>query len=68
MSIFPEFPFQIFKFESVPKDYWSKVKHQRQFMDDIGKKLGIKNYSDWYSISSQTIKEFGGTGNIIFLN
>lgn len=43
-----------------PKDYWKDIQNQRQFFNDLGKKLNIENVDDWNQVSSSTIMEHRG--------
>lgn len=40
--------------------FWSNFQNQRQFLDDLALKLGIKEKKDWGSISTKVITANGG--------
>jgi len=50
VSLYPEHPWEIFKFAQKPARYWSKIQNQRVYMDWLGKELGITQNSDWYNV------------------
>lgn len=52
-------------FETKPHAFWADVTHQRKFLDDLGKKLGInapEEMSKWYSVTSSDLNSHGGRG------
>jgi hypothetical protein len=58
---YPEHEWRIFKFKTTPAGHWRSMSAQREFFDWIGKKLGIQNYEDWYSIKTSALFEAGGS-------
>ncbi len=38
---------------------WRVVSRQRDFMDDLARKLNITNNADWYQITNGTLKQHG---------
>lgn len=40
--------------------FWNEKTNQLRFMEDLKKKLGIKNPSDWGKITLKTVSENGG--------
>ena len=63
-SLYPQHPWQIWKFDSVPKGYWNENANQLQFMNWVKLELKINSWQDWYKISSNKIQ---GNNNIIIL-
>jgi hypothetical protein len=49
-NIYPDYPWQIWRFEQVPKGFWNDMKNQRDFLNWFGKEMGILQQSDWYRI------------------
>lgn len=56
----PSFQWKIFKFKQVPKHYWNDSNNLLSFISYAAKELYIKNYEDWYNISSEQIRKMGG--------
>ncbi len=50
LSLFPDYPLLPWKFSNLPKNYWNDLKNQRQFFDWLAVQLGIKHYTDWYTV------------------
>jgi hypothetical protein len=50
-EIFPEFPWQLWKFSRVPRNFWQDKNNQINFMNWLGTQLGIKNTEDWYNVT-----------------
>jgi hypothetical protein len=48
------------RFLQTPKNFWNNDSNKKQFIEWVGKQLGIKHYSDWYKVSVKDIKELGG--------
>jgi len=44
----------------VPIGFWAKKENQREFMDSVAKKMGVKCPADWRAVTSKCIKELGG--------
>lgn len=59
-SVYPEYPWLGWRFRSSSKRYWENVDNQRQFMDWLGKQLGIAQWQDWYKVTRAQIGENGG--------
>eukprot|EP01114_Cavostelium_apophysatum_P017651 TRINITY_DN5299_c0_g1_i1.p1 TRINITY_DN5299_c0_g1~~TRINITY_DN5299_c0_g1_i1.p1 ORF type:complete len:540 (-),score=100.78 TRINITY_DN5299_c0_g1_i1:292-1911(-) len=60
-SVYSEHDWKVYKFENVPKRTWKDLQTHRELIEDIGKKLNIQRWDDWYSVTSKDIEEFGGT-------
>jgi hypothetical protein len=43
------------------KGYWSQKENQRAFFEKLARSLGIVKPEDWYSISVDAVKAFGGS-------
>src|SRR5687767_5449979 len=35
----------------IPRKYWTDLEHQRKKLEQVGKKLGVKELDDWYKVS-----------------
>lgn len=47
-------------FSKVPNSYWKSMENRKMLMDQIAKKLNIKNPSDWGKVTQNCIYELGG--------
>lgn len=45
---------------------WSHLTKQREFFDEIGEKLGVLNWEDWYKVTKQQVISLGGEGDRFF--
>ncbi len=43
-------------FQKLPRGYWLDKKQQRLFMDDLAKRLHVKEFDDWYKISRSVLE------------
>lgn len=61
-ALFPEHKWDTAAFSKKPQSYWSDIKVQREFILDLGRKLGIEegDYEAWYKVPLKYIKENGG--------
>lgn len=48
--------------DKLPYGFWNDKDNRKSFMTELGEKLNIKDFSDWYSITSEQIKNHGGDG------
>lgn len=55
-SVYPDYNWQVNNFPHIPRNYWSDVNNQRQFMDSLAIKLNIKQQNDWYKITKEVRK------------
>lgn len=46
--------------ERVPSGFWNKQDNVRQYMVWLGKRLGFKEYNDWYTIDAKTLRNNHG--------
>jgi len=59
-SVYPNHPWDVSRFTFKPH-YWTSLENQKRRMDDIGKKIGIRNLDDWYSIKVTSLAPFGAS-------
>jgi hypothetical protein len=71
-EVYPEIPWEMWKFNESSSNFlqkfihskWVKgnwtIEYQRQYMDTIGARLGVKELEDWYSITKSQVVEQGG--------
>ena len=60
-SVFPGHDWDEEKWK-VSKGYWDDIANQREFMEGLIVKLGLKDHQQWKSITSKMIIKNGGTG------
>ncbi len=53
--VYPEYEWLPWKFHFVPKEFWTDMKNQRNFLDWAGKQLNYINKEDWYKITVSVI-------------
>jgi len=59
-AIYPEFDWKTWKFSHVPRGFWLDKANQRDFFDDLAKKLNLEHWQDYYRIRSTEVEENGG--------
>jgi hypothetical protein len=66
-TVYQDHQWNEYKFRRNPKGssaklagYWTNLENQRNFLNSLGKKLGIKDLTDWYAITRKQICENGG--------
>ena len=52
LSIYPNYDWLPWKFNSLPKGYWNNKENQLKFTNWISKQLNIKSIEDWYNITA----------------
>jgi hypothetical protein len=62
MTLFPEHPWQLWRFTALPLGFWSNVTHQRQYFDEFMKRNGITQLEDMYNVTTSEIAQQGGSG------
>ena len=67
-SVFPEMDWDTSKFFKAPDDMWVSLEKQRNFMDELGVKLGMDrgSYEGWYKVSHRDVNDLGG-GSLLAL-
>ncbi len=60
---YPNHHFQFWKFrDRVPRTFWQLEKNQKEFMEWLFHKIGMKKLDDWYDVTNRQIRENGGRG------
>jgi len=63
---YPDYEFLPWLFKHVPPNYWNNKKHQKKYMDWLGKEvLGFTKIDDWYIITQDFFYSNGGDGLLI---
>jgi len=63
-AAYPEHNWMRWKFNKVPKDWWALRANQRLFVDWLGQALSIIKLEEWYTITSKSFSEHGGTWHL----
>ena len=58
--VYPSHNWQFWKFNKTAGDLWSQTEHQLQFLNHLAEKLEIQNEDDWYNVSENDLKKYGG--------
>jgi len=69
-AVFPSQQWDDEKFAEASKRFWSSMENQREFMLDLGKKLGFNenDRTNWYKVSKEVVLENGGSGLLAYYN
>lgn len=60
-SLYPERPWNAWKFARVPVGYWSDLRKQRHAVDAMAQQLQVQHWQDWFSVTpEQAQKQAGG--------
>jgi len=61
-AAYPDVDWNPVKFKRSPRNHWAVKEHQRIFMDELGKKLGMKEgeREGWYKVTNRTLIDNGG--------
>jgi len=51
-QVYPEVEWNLHRFNRVPVNWWNEDRNQRLFFDNLAKKLGIKQWEDWYEVKN----------------
>jgi hypothetical protein len=52
---FPEHQWLPWKFKRAPRNWWADPSNRRAYFEWLGKRLGMKDYRDWYHLTSTDI-------------
>jgi hypothetical protein len=52
-SVYPEYEWLPWRFETTPKYFWNDISNQRKFMEWLQKENKFKDLKDWYKITYQ---------------
>lgn len=59
---YPEQSWDLSKFEHIQKGFWSNIQNQREFFDQLGQKLQIREPEDWLQLRVADVNKMGGSG------
>eukprot|EP01114_Cavostelium_apophysatum_P005470 TRINITY_DN1649_c1_g4_i2.p1 TRINITY_DN1649_c1_g4~~TRINITY_DN1649_c1_g4_i2.p1 ORF type:complete len:470 (+),score=99.43 TRINITY_DN1649_c1_g4_i2:214-1623(+) len=58
-AVYPQYDFQQFP-PRAAVGYWRDLNRQRELMNEIGEKLNIRTWSDWYGVQTNHVAQCGG--------
>ena len=61
-AVYPDYSWNPLKFSRARRNYWLSLDNQRTFLDELAKKLGMKegDKEQWYKVPNRVIIENGG--------
>ena len=59
-TIYPNYAWKEYLFDAAPRNYWDSMDNQRNFIEDVGKKLGVEKMDDWYNLTEAQVRSNGG--------
>lgn len=58
-ALYPEFDWNPFLFNNVPRRYWFVKENQTKLFDWIGEVLEVQKFEDWYKVTVKDIRSLG---------
>src|SRR5438128_2224085 len=55
-KLYPQHKWNSVQFSTIPRGYWNDEDNQRNYLDKIGRELGVKEMDDWYNVSVDEVK------------
>jgi len=55
LAVFPEYNWQIWKFDKVPKGYWEVKENQKKYFDLLASELQLKDGKDWLEVRTSEV-------------
>jgi hypothetical protein len=52
-SCYPEYNWDMWKFDTCAHRFWEDLKNQRKFLEDVAKELNFNEMSDWYKMTQR---------------
>jgi hypothetical protein len=62
VNCYPEIEWQIWRFETVPMNYWESYDNKRYYMDWVAEQCNISHIEGWYHLNSSILSSYGGRG------
>lgn len=62
-NIYPDFPWDPFRFGQVPRNYWSSIENQKKFVKELEGKFNIKegDLDAWYKVTTKALVDNGAS-------
>jgi hypothetical protein len=55
--LYPNHPWDPSLFSRTPVGHWNDLNNQKRKLEEVGKKLGVKELEDWYFVSRKKVRE-----------
>jgi len=62
LAAFPQYPWQLWRFENVPKGHWENTEQQWKYMEWLKIQLKFHHQEDWYKINAAHFRQNRGRG------
>eukprot|EP01125_Pyxidicula_operculata_P020363 TRINITY_DN7515_c0_g1_i2.p1 TRINITY_DN7515_c0_g1~~TRINITY_DN7515_c0_g1_i2.p1 ORF type:complete len:148 (-),score=14.29 TRINITY_DN7515_c0_g1_i2:49-492(-) len=59
-SLYPQLVWKAHWFAKLSNGYWNNESNRRMFLNTIAMKYGFKRYTDWYTLTKDSIVDSGG--------
>jgi hypothetical protein len=67
-ALYPNYPWQHWRFGFASAGYWHHHPHKVEFMEDLKKHLKFEKWEDWYKLTKEDFRNFGGDSLFRFHN
>ena len=67
-EFYPNFSWNIFKFSRLPNNFWKIEDNQNKFFTLLKNELNLNSEQDYFNISADQIKSYGGSGLIHYFS
>lgn len=55
ISYFLDKPWEIYKFEKFPPNFWDQRRNIVQLLDGLGKRLHFQKLDDWFTVTKESL-------------
>ncbi len=62
---YPDYPWDIMRFRHLPKGSSSSLISQQQILLRLGDQLGVRDYTDWYNVTTLHLKKLRGGSTLL---
>lgn len=60
-SVYPQYPWQVWRFQTVPHCYWDDKVNQFEYVKWLAREFNVQATDDWYQLTYNQISAKGGT-------
>jgi hypothetical protein len=61
-TVYPQHTWLEWRFNQVPKGFWTEVPNHRRFFDWAATELKLENLDGWYNVTTSQVRDLGGSG------
>src|SRR3954453_24254129 len=65
MSVYPNEPWQLWRFGHITSQFWKDIHNRRQYFDWLSRELDIQHFEDWYRVKVVEIKSKQGAHGML---